>query len=100
MKIRAFAFTLMFGALLCLAPSATALDDQPEDLAPDAFSAVESADAAGVEQPVLPEEPADLLEEVPTLPQTGTPSGFVSVALCSVGGLLIAAGIWLTRHTA
>lgn len=181
MKIRAFAFTLMLGALLCLAPSAAALDAQPEDLAADAFVAVEPADAAETEQPVLPEEPADLLEEVPilpenpptmissttpeeigfvweeeiileeqllpdeleqqddeavpdedavpsadipadtarstdpatvpadtagtaptvpTLPQTGTHSGFVSAALCSVGGLLIAAGVWLTRHTA
>ena len=181
MKIRAFAFTLMLGALLCLAPSAAALDTQPEEPASGAFAAAEPADAAETELPVLPEESDALPEEVPilpenpptmissttpeeigfvweeeiileeqllpdeleqqddeavpdedavpsadisadtapsadpaaapadtagtaptvpSLPQTGTPSGFVSAALCSVGGLLIAAGVWLTRHTA
>ncbi len=175
MKIRAFALMLMLGTLLCLAPSAAALDTQPEELASDAFAAAEPADAAEVEQPVLPDETApadvpvdipilpenpptmissttpeeigfvweekaipeeqpdgepvpdedadtsaDILTDVtvphdsgtvpadtsstaptvPTLPQTGTLSSFVNAAICTAGGLLIAAGTWLTRHTA
>ena len=36
MRCRMFAFSLALGALLCLAPSAAALEPQPEVPAPDA----------------------------------------------------------------
>ena len=65
MKCRMFALSLALGALLCLAPSAAALENQPEVPAPDA------AEPAGqalteevtkevtetVEVPILPEKP-------------------------------------------
>lgn len=65
MKCRMFAFSLALGALLCLAPSAAALEPQPEVPAPD------TAEPAGqalteevtkevtvtVEVPILPEKP-------------------------------------------
>ena len=65
MKYRMFALSLALGALLCLAPSAAALEPQPEVPAPD------SAEPAGqalteevtkevtvtVEVPILPEKP-------------------------------------------
>lgn len=65
MKCRMFALSLALGALLCLAPSAAALESQPEIPAPD------TAESAGqalteevtkevtvtVEVPILPENP-------------------------------------------
>lgn len=65
MKCRLFALSLALGALLCLAPSAAALENQPEVPAPD------TAEPAGqalteevtkevtvtVEVPILPEKP-------------------------------------------
>lgn len=65
MKCRTFALSLALGALLCLAPSAAALEPQPEAPAPD------TAEPAGqalteevtkevtvtVEVPILPEKP-------------------------------------------
>ena len=65
MKCRLFALSLALGALLCLAPSAAALEPQPEAPAPD------TAEPAGqalteevtkevtvtVEVPILPEKP-------------------------------------------
>ena len=65
MKCRMFALSLALGALLCLAPSAAALEHQPEVPAPD------TAEPAGqalteevtkevtvtVEVPILPEKP-------------------------------------------
>ena len=65
MKCRMFALSLALGALLCLAPSAAALEPQPEGPAPD------TAEPAGqalteevtkevtvtVEVPILPEKP-------------------------------------------
>lgn len=65
MKCRMFALSLALGALLCLAPSAAALENQPEVPAPD------TAEPAGqalteevtkevtvtVEVPILPENP-------------------------------------------
>lgn len=69
MKCRMFALSLALGALLCLAPSAAALEPQPEVPAPDtaAAPAEEAAPAlteevtkevtATVEVPILPEKP-------------------------------------------
>ena len=69
MKCRMFALSLALGALLCLAPSAAALENQPEVPAPDtaAAPAEEAAPAlteevtkevtATVEVPILPEKP-------------------------------------------
>ena len=69
MKCRLFALSLALGALLCLAPSAAALEPQPEVPAPDtaAASAEEAAPAlteevtkevtVTVEVPILPEKP-------------------------------------------
>ena len=77
MKCRTFALSLALGALLCLAPSAAALENQPEVPAPDtaaapaeeaAPDAVEPAGQAlteevtkevtvTVEVPILPEKP-------------------------------------------
>lgn len=65
MKCRMFALSLALGALLCLAPSAAALENQPEVPAPDT---VEPAGPAlteevtkevtvTVEVPILPEKP-------------------------------------------
>ena len=65
MKCRLFALSLALGALLCLAPSAAALENQPEVPAPDT---VEPAGQAlteevtkevtvTVEVPILPEKP-------------------------------------------
>ena len=65
MKCRMFALSLALGALLCLAPSAAALENQPEVPAPDT---VEPAGQAlteevtkevtvTVEVPILPEKP-------------------------------------------
>ena len=69
MKCRMFALSLALGALLCLAPSAAALEPQPEAPAPDtaAAPAEEAAPAlteevtkevtVTVEVPILPEKP-------------------------------------------
>ena len=53
MKYRMFALSLALGALLCLAPSAAALEPQPEASAPDTAKEV----TATVEVPILPEKP-------------------------------------------
>lgn len=77
MKCRMFALSLALGALLCLAPSAAALENQPEVPAPDTAAASQTdtpaapAEEAGqalteevtkevtvtVEVPILPEKP-------------------------------------------
>lgn len=77
MKCRMFALSLALGALLCLAPSAAALEPQPEAPAPDTAAASQTdtpaapAEEAGqalteevtkevtvtVEVPILPEKP-------------------------------------------
>lgn len=77
MKCRMFALSLALGALLCLAPSAAALENQPEAPAPDTAAASQTdtpaapAEEAGqalteevtkevtvtVEVPILPEKP-------------------------------------------
>lgn len=77
MKCRLFALSLALGALLCLAPSAAALEPQPEAPAPDTAAAPaeeaapDAAEPAGqalteevtkevtvtVEVPILPEKP-------------------------------------------
>lgn len=71
MKCRMFAFSLALGALLCLAPSAAALENQPEVPAPDTAAASQTDTPAGqalteevtkevtatVEVPILPEKP-------------------------------------------
>lgn len=60
MKYRMFALSLALGALLCLAPSAAALEPQPEVPAPD------TAAASQTDTPAAPTEPAGqaLTEEV------------------------------------
>lgn len=60
MKCRMFALSLALGALLCLAPSAAALEPQPEAPAPD------TAAASQTDTPAAPTEPAGqaLTEEV------------------------------------
>lgn len=65
MKCRMFALSLALGALLCLAPSAAALEPQPEAPAPDAAEPAGQAlteevtkeVTATVEVPILPEKP-------------------------------------------
>lgn len=61
MKCRMFALSLALGALLCLAPSAAALEPQPEVPAPDAAEpagqALTKEVTATVEVPILPEKP-------------------------------------------
>ena len=52
MKCRMFALSLALGALLCLAPSAAALENQPEAPAPD------TAAASQTDTPAAPTEPA------------------------------------------
>lgn len=60
MKYRMFALSLALGALLCLAPSAAALENQPEVPAPDTAAALQT------DTPAAPAEPAGqaLTEEV------------------------------------
>ena len=60
MKCRMFVLSLALGALLCLAPSAAALEPQPEAPAPD------TAAASQTDTPAAPAEPAGqaLTEEV------------------------------------
>lgn len=65
MKCRMFALSLALGALLCLAPSAAALEHQPEVPAPDAAEPAGQAlteevtkeVTVTVEVPILPEKP-------------------------------------------
>ena len=76
-----FALSLALGALLCLAPSAAALDPQPEVPAPDTVAASQTDTPAA--QPAAP--------AVPTLPQTGT-TGWAAAALAAFGTGLLAAG--------
>lgn len=65
MKCRMFALPLALGALLCLAPSAAALEPQPEVPAPDAAEPAGQAlteevtkeVTVTVEVPILPEKP-------------------------------------------
>ena len=65
MKCRMFALSLALGALLCLAPSAAALENQPEAPAPDAAEPAGQAlteevtkeVTVTVEVPILPEKP-------------------------------------------
>ena len=76
-----FVLSLALGALLCLAPSAAALENQPEVPAPD---------TAAASQTDTPAAPA-----VPTLPQTGT-TGWAAAALAAFGTGLLAAGQCLT----
>lgn len=65
MKCRMFALSLALGALLCLAPSAAALENQPEVPAPDAAEPAGQAlteevtkeVTVTVEVPILPEKP-------------------------------------------
>ena len=65
MKCRMFALSLALGALLCLAPSAAALESQPEVPAPDAAEPAGQAlteevtkeVTVTVEVPILPEKP-------------------------------------------
>lgn len=65
MKCRMFALSLALGALLCLAPSAAALENQPEAPAPDTAEPAEQAlteevtkeVTVTVEVPILPEKP-------------------------------------------
>lgn len=61
MKCRMFVLSLALGALLCLAPSAAALENQPEVPAPDtvepAGQALTKEVTVTVEVPILPEKP-------------------------------------------
>ena len=65
MKCRMFVLSLALGALLCLAPSAAALENQPEAPAPDTAEPaglalteeVTKEVTATVEVPILPEKP-------------------------------------------
>ena len=75
MKCRMFALSLALGALLCLAPSAAALEPQPEAPAPDTAAASQTdAPAAPAEEaaPALTEEvtkEVTVTVEVPILPE-------------------------------
>ena len=64
MKCRMFALSLALGALLCLAPSAAALENQPEapaapaeEAAPALTEEVTKEVTVTVEVPILPEKP-------------------------------------------
>lgn len=75
MKYRMFALSLALGALLCLAPSAAALENQPEAPAPDTAAASQTdTPAAPAEEaaPALTEEVTKEVTatvEVPILPE-------------------------------
>ena len=75
MKCRMFALSLALGALLCLAPSAAALENQPEVPAPDTAAASQTdSPAAPAEEaaPALTEEVTKEVTatvEVPILPE-------------------------------
>ena len=77
MKCRMFALSLALGALLCLAPSAAALENQPEVPAPDTAAASQTDTPAAPAEEAAPEEQATEEEageatvtvEVPILPE-------------------------------
>lgn len=75
MKCRMFVLSLALGALLCLAPSAAALEPQPEVPAPDTAAASQTdtpAAPAGEAAPALTEEvtkEVTVTVEVPILPE-------------------------------
>lgn len=79
MKCRMFAFSLALGALLCLAPSAAALEPQPEVPAPDTAAASQTDTPAAPAEEAAPDaaEPAGqalteevtVTVEVPILPE-------------------------------
>lgn len=75
MKCRMFALSLALGALLCLAPSAAALENQPEAPAPDTAAASQTdtpAAPAEAAAPALTEEVTKEVTatvEVPILPE-------------------------------
>ena len=75
MKCRMFVLSLALGALLCLAPSAAALENQPEAPAPDTAAASQTdTPAAPAEEaaPALTEEvtkEVTVTVEVPILPE-------------------------------
>ena len=118
MKCRMFALSLALGALLCLAPSAAALEPQPEVPAPDAAEPAGQAlteevtkeVTVPVEVAILPEEPPTMISyttpeeinfEVPEasepeaiLPQTGRLTGRL---LLPVGFGLLVGGRWLVH---
>lgn len=60
MKCRMFALSLALGALLCLAPSAAALENQPEVPAPDTAAASQTDTPAAPAEEAAPDaaEPA------------------------------------------
>ena len=60
MKCRMFALSLALGALLCLAPSAAALESQPEAPAPDTAAASQTDTPAAPAEEAAPDaaEPA------------------------------------------
>ena len=60
MKCRMFALSLALGALLCLAPSAAALEPQPEAPAPDTAAASQTDTPAAPAEEAAPDaaEPA------------------------------------------
>ena len=64
MKCRMFALSLALGALLCLAPSAAALEPQPEVPAPD------TAAASQTDTPAAPAEEAAPVEEAASAEET------------------------------
>lgn len=79
MKCRMFALSLALGALLCLAPSAAALENQPEAPAPDTAAASQTDTPAAPAEEAAPDaaEPAGqalteevtVTVEVPILPE-------------------------------
>lgn len=79
MKCRMFALSLALGALLCLAPSAAALENQPEVPAPDTAAASQTDTPAAPAEEAAPDaaEPAGqalteevtVTVEVPILPE-------------------------------
>ena len=64
MKCRMFAFSLALGALLCLAPSAAALENQPEVPAPDTAAASQTDTPAAPAEEAAPDAGQALTEEV------------------------------------
>ena len=95
MKCRMFALSLALGALLCLAPSAAALEPQPEVPAPDTAAASQTDAPAQAPHTEAPAAAQPAAPAVPTLPQTGT-TGWAAAALAAFGTGLLAAGQRLT----
>mgnify|MGYP005950032759 CR=1 FL=1 len=71
MKCRMFALSLALGALLCLAPSAAALEPQPEAPAPDTAAAPAEEAAPALTEEVTKEvtKEVTVTVEVPILPE-------------------------------